>query len=146
MKTNNGFTLIELLVVIAVIGLLSSIAIVSLSQAATKSRDARREVDIKELQKILALYESNRGRYPICSPEININGISDCLSSAIISENVVNVLPKDPKHGVGGGACGDVGAFYYCYVSTNGGSYTIRYPLETDSIYGKSAGWNSVNP
>mgnify|MGYP001601120603 FL=1 len=146
MSSKRGFTLIELLVVMAIIGILSSIAIVSLSQGATKSRDARREVDIKELQKILALYESNRGRYPICSSEVQVNGTSDCLSLGIISEAIVNVLPKDPKHGVGGGSCGDSSSFYYCYVSADGSSYTIRYNLETDSIYGKSAGWNSANP
>lgn len=146
MIIRKGFTLIELLVVIAIIGLLSSIAVVSLNRANTISRDARRESDIKALQTILALYESNRGRYPICSPEIQINGVSDCFSTAIISENIVNVLPKDPKHGIGAGSCGDPNSFYYCYFSLDGKSYTIRYPLETDSILGKSVGWNSTSP
>lgn len=142
----KGFTLIELIVVLAVIALLSSVSIVSLSQANTKSRDARREVDMKELQRALALYESNRGKYPICSPEIQINGLSDCLSLAISGESIANSLPKDPRHGVGGGLCGDSGSFYYCYISSDGRSYTIRYPLETNSILGKSAGWQIVNP
>lgn len=46
---NNGFTLIELLVVIAIIGLLASIAVVSLNSARVKSRNAKRNADIKQM-------------------------------------------------------------------------------------------------
>ena len=146
MIIRKGFTLIELLVVLAVIGLLASISVVSLSQANTNSRDARREMDIKELRRSLAIYETSRNRYPICSGEVQINGTSDCLSVAIIADGVTNVLPKDPRHGIGGGSCGDNGTFYYCYTSSNGSSYTIRYSLETNSILGKSQGWQTINP
>jgi prepilin-type N-terminal cleavage/methylation domain-containing protein len=40
-KKNKGFSLIELLIVIAVIGILSSIVIISLTGAKNKSRDAK---------------------------------------------------------------------------------------------------------
>ncbi|PLX21768.1 hypothetical protein C0584_01545 [Candidatus Parcubacteria bacterium] len=66
MKKNNqkGFTLIELLVVIAIIGLLSTLAVVSLNNARTKSRDARRIADVKQIQTALELYFTDNGEYP----------------------------------------------------------------------------------
>lgn len=53
---NKGFTLIELLVVIAVIGLLSSIVLVSLQGARAKARDARRMHDLDQIRTALILY------------------------------------------------------------------------------------------
>jgi len=50
MKNNKGFTLLELLVVIAIIGLISTMAVVSLNSGREKARDSRRLSDIKQLQ------------------------------------------------------------------------------------------------
>ena len=55
----NGFTLIELLVVIAIIGLLSTLAVVSLNGARAKARDARRVADLKAVQSALELYRGD---------------------------------------------------------------------------------------
>lgn len=60
----QGFTLIELLVVIAIIGILASIVLASLNSARTKSRDARRVADIKQIQLALELYFDAKGEYP----------------------------------------------------------------------------------
>jgi len=59
MKNKKGFTLIELLVVIAIIGLLSTLAVVSLNGARSKARDARRTSDLKALQSALELYRGD---------------------------------------------------------------------------------------
>lgn len=65
MKNNKkGFTLIELLVVIAIIGLLSTLAVVSLNNARTKSRDARRQSDLKQISTAMELYMSQTDEYP----------------------------------------------------------------------------------
>lgn len=60
----KGFTLIELLVVIAIIGLLSTLAVVSLNTAREKARDARRQGDIKILNNAVQLYIQENDRAP----------------------------------------------------------------------------------
>ena len=54
----RGFTLIELLVVIAIIGVLSTMAVVSLNSARGKARDARRVSDVKQLSTLLEMEAS----------------------------------------------------------------------------------------
>lgn len=63
-KYKSGFTLIELLVVIAIIGILSTLAIVSLNTAREKARDAKRISDVKQVQTSLELYFSDKNGYP----------------------------------------------------------------------------------
>ena len=66
MFTNKqkGFTLIELLVVIAIIGLLSTLAVVSLNSAREKARDARREADVKLINNAIQLYIQENDKAP----------------------------------------------------------------------------------
>ncbi len=60
----KGFTLIELLVVISIIGILSTLAVVSLNDARGKARDAKRISDIKQVQTALELFLADRNGYP----------------------------------------------------------------------------------
>lgn len=60
----KGFTLVELLVVIAIIGLLSTIAVVSLGSARAKARDATRIADAKQIATALEQYYADKGEYP----------------------------------------------------------------------------------
>ena len=60
----RGFTLIELLVVIAIIAMLASIILSSLNTARSKSRDARREADLKEMQTAVEQYMSDSNGVP----------------------------------------------------------------------------------
>jgi len=55
----KGFTLIELLVVIAIIGLLSTLAVVSLNSARGKARDAKKISDVKAIQTAMEMYKSD---------------------------------------------------------------------------------------
>ena len=50
MKNRKGFTLVELLVVIAIIGILSTLAVVSLGGVREKARDTKRISDINAIQ------------------------------------------------------------------------------------------------
>jgi prepilin-type N-terminal cleavage/methylation domain-containing protein len=61
----SGFTLVELLVVIAIIGLLSTIAVVSLSSARGKARDTKRIADVKQITTSLEQYYNDNNGYPV---------------------------------------------------------------------------------
>ncbi len=60
----RGFTLIELLVVISIIGLLSSIVLVSVNSARKSSFDARRVSELNQIRTALELYHLDNGHYP----------------------------------------------------------------------------------
>ncbi len=71
-KGNKGFTLIELLVVIAIIAILSTVVMAGLNQARSKSRDARRLSDMKQMQTALNLYYDSCGGYPSFESDVPI--------------------------------------------------------------------------
>src|SRR3989338_4895546 len=117
---NKGFTILEILVVLAIGALILSFVFVSYRDLKAKSRDSRREHDIKQIQNSLDLYVNNAGFIP--------------------------ALPIDPLGGASG-VCGSPSSYVYCYQALeNGFSYQISYNLETDSILGKSKGSQSASP
>lgn len=105
----RGFTLIELLVVIAIIGLLAGIIMVSLSNAKAKSRDARRQADIKNIQLALAVYYNENGMYPK-----NIYSTSGVAPSNGLAPTYLPSVPRDPNASA---ACINSGAGCYKYVA-----------------------------
>ncbi len=88
-KQQKGFTLIELLVVIAIIGLLASVVLLALNSARSKSRDAKRVADIRQLQSGLELYFNDCGSYPITAAAGTVLGTAaQGLSSGTITNGV----------------------------------------------------------
>lgn len=142
-KSPRGFTLIEMLVVVAIFAILVSIVLARVVIAKAYARDAKRVESVRQLENALELYEKSASAYPVCAPEVIINGENDCLSLVLISANIMGRTPTDPIMEVSG-SCGDINSFVYCYVSADGKTYTIRYHLETDSI--KPNGWYSETP
>jgi prepilin-type N-terminal cleavage/methylation domain-containing protein len=63
-KNKKAFTLVELLVVIAIIGLLSTIAVISMTTTRSKGRDATRIADTKQIGTALEQYYSDNSGYP----------------------------------------------------------------------------------
>jgi len=106
MLKKRGFTLIELLVVIAIIGVLATIVMVSLSGAKSKSRDAKRQADIKSIQLALSLYYNDNGMYPK-----NIYSTSGSAPSNGLAPTYLPVVPRDPQSTT---ACTDSSG-QYCY-------------------------------
>lgn len=143
MKNNQkGFTLIELLVVIAIIGLLSTLAVVSLNNARQKARDSRRVSDIKSIQTALEMYYTDRNDYPV--PDA-------ANSPAGLTPTYIPTVPSNPTPN---------GTWYTYEVCTDDGatcggatdvtegyraSYTLTYNLES-GIHPMVIGYNCATP
>ena len=120
----RGFTLIELLVVIAIIGLLSTLAVVSLNSAREKARDAKRLADVKQVQTALELYYTDNSAYPAGTIELGTDATALCNTDAGFETDCgtdtayMTQLPVDPLE-----------AQVYTYVG-EATTYTISFSLE----------------
>ena len=140
----KGFTLIELLVVIAIIGILSSVVLVSLKSARTKSRDARRSADIRQMQTALELYFDDKKFY-ISSGDVILDG--NAVISTTLSPTYISMLPTSPPHPSG------YSYRYYTASQDPATFYAIMIPYETKpicyvcggSICKAGQGWWGVN-
>lgn len=139
----KGFTLIELLVVIAIIGLLSTLAVVSLGNARAKSRDTKRVADIKQIQTALELYFADQNGYP-AGTALVLGGAetSDTLSStngfagAAAGTTYMGQVPANQGPG---------GADYVYDQQSSGISYTLSFELE-GVTGGLEAGAHTASP
>jgi len=114
----KGFTLIELLVVIAIIGLLSTLAVVSLNNARAKSRDAKRIADVKQVQTALELYYNDCNQYPATLQ----TSANNCTSSTTLATFMASIptapTPNDPG----------------CSVAQNNYTYVSNSPYSTYTL------------
>jgi type II secretion system protein G len=128
----KGFTLVELLVVIAIIAILSTLSVVALNSARAKSRDARRQSDIKQIRTALDMYYDSSSSYPttcaglgsstgcLCLTSIGwvSSSVSDCTGTIFMQK-----VPKDP------------GAYSYNYTLGAGSTtYKIVYTLDNGTV------------
>ena len=89
---------------------------------------------------------NNAGVFPCEGEGEVIVGADSCLRDALLGVGVIPALPIDPLGKISG-VCGDSNSYVYCYqVLEDGFSYQIRYNLETDSILGKTKGWQTTSP
>jgi len=129
MNRQKGFTLVELLVVIAIIGLLSTLAVVSLGSARSKARDARRISDIRQIQTALELYFASNGAYPqeataVVLGDATHNRLSDAgfTNEAGTTGDTYLQVPAQIKTP---STIAD-----YSYTSTTVNDYTLTFELE----------------
>jgi prepilin-type N-terminal cleavage/methylation domain-containing protein len=92
-----GFTLIELLVVISIIGLLAAVALVYFVSLRASARDARRQIDIREINTAMALAYNDDNQYPL----ITVDGEGKITNTSIASSTDTYLSPtsQDPKGG-----------------------------------------------
>ncbi len=136
-KSNKGFTLIELLVVIAIIGLLSTLAVVSLNNARSKARDARRTADLKTIQSALELSKGDNSNSAIFAMPAAGPGAWASLgtSASFLANYLPGGMPVDPS--------GTPSKYNLCTNNTAGGpmNYLLTATLEnTTSVPGGSVG------
>ncbi len=140
-KMHKGFTLIELLVVIAIIGLLSTLAVVSLNSAREKSRDAKRVSDIKQVQTALELYYSDNQQYPdsAAGAEIGVDLTrldGDGFGAGATEPVYMGLMPRDPQ----------TPTIQYTYTRDAVSAYTIGFVLEgATGQFGDSNGDGTIN-
>lgn len=91
MKIKKGFTLLELLTVIGIVGILSSAAVLNVPRQIKKSHDAKRKIDIHELQVALESYFTGNQKYPVALPAKGLP-----LTSPDGQEIYLNKMPADP--------------------------------------------------
>ena len=115
MNRPKGFSLIELLVVIAIIGLLSTMAVVSLNSARTKARDTRRQGDIKALQTAIELYKTNNTSGGDAAP-VPASNTWAALGTTLAS--TVTTIPMDPNN---------TGSYAYVYCWDTAASSSSKY-------------------
>lgn len=111
----KGFTLIELLIVVAIIGLLATLAILSLTTAQSKARDTKRIADVKSLQNGIEMYYNDIAQYP--EP-----AAATWASWQTSMATYITALPADPTSTV---------AYTVVIDSTNG--YCIMADLENNN-------------
>ncbi|MDO8511680.1 MAG: type II secretion system protein [bacterium] len=145
-KNKKGFTLIELMVVIGIIGILSSLILVSLNLARSRARDGQRRNDIKQIMTALELYYASNGEYPNTSNGVGKSSspndtwfTSSDSSWATFTAKLAPYLslPKDPKQSASGWP-GTANTYGYSYFSLKeygcqNQNYMLVYRLENTS-------------
>jgi general secretion pathway protein G len=140
----KAFTLIELLVVISIIGLLATVAVVSLTQARVKSRDAKRLADMRQVQNALEQYNGDYNGYPsvaaattlgagaakaICNtPSAPAGTGLKALCAVTPEQTYMGLIPVDP-----------VAASSYSYTS-----YATSAKVAGSCVAGYACGWYEV--
>lgn len=135
MRTSRGFTILELIIVIAVIGLMATLAVLSLQSARARTRDAQRISDVTALRNALTGYWLEKASYPssggvdLGKAGTNTGALSSAVggfTDASQTQGTVYLphVPTGPKQNE-----------FYRY-KANGNAYSICFQTESDTVLG----------
>ena len=157
-KSVLGFTLIELLVVIAIIGLLASVVLLALNSARSKSRDAKRIADVRQMITALELYYNDNAGYPVQATAAKIvTGVAAGTNTmANLVPTYIGALPTAPTPADDGALAGaakcsaalGATAFIqndYVYTAATSATYTITFCVG-GVTGGLAAGLHTASP
>lgn len=131
----NGFTKIEILIIAAIIGVLGLSSVFSVMTARSRTRDAVRMSDIRQVQAGLEVYFGNNNTYPESSDYIALGSVTtSCLTdngftSSCSDGKYLEAVPATPSSGLKGYSSCSGASDAYCYIAQNG-DYRISFELE----------------
>ena len=142
-----GFTILELLVVITIIGLVSTLAIVSLNNARQRSRDAKRWSDVRAIQSAIELC-MNEGANPPAVPATTTwnDLINESCGSGIVMGDMLatNAMPEPPENTCTAAMNADEDCYMYCQ-RPGTDQYLLLSDFEGDAPAGGSDGAITYN-
>lgn len=118
---NKGFSLVELLVVIALIGMVTTIATLSITTIRAKSRDTKRLEDIKQIQNALQSYFIDEKEYPASLTP------GQALIGPTSSTTYIKIIPTAPNQ-ADGNCTNELNQYVY-QQTENGKSYKLSFCL-----------------
>jgi prepilin-type N-terminal cleavage/methylation domain-containing protein len=146
MKNSKGFTLVELLVVIAIIGLLSTLAIISLGSIREKSRDTKRVNDMGALLKAMELVRSEVGGYD--DGGCAMGAVSNCTGGSLKTYLPTIGTMKDPSEPTTAcdATCNGATACNYAFdAAPIAADFTVHFFLE-NGVSNYAAGCRTLTP
>jgi prepilin-type N-terminal cleavage/methylation domain-containing protein len=130
----TGFTLIELLLVVTMIGILATVAVAALGESRRKTRDLKRNNEVRTLHHNLEIYGNEKDGYPRADTPIVLGGASakmlcdggfkaQCEAGEKVFEPLISSAPEPAD-----GDCSQE-QNQYTYVAPEGGEYRIDFCL-----------------
>lgn len=124
-KNNTGFSLVEILVVIGIIGVLATIAFVTMGGARDKARDTKRKHDLAQIGRFMSLScympSGGPGTYDL------VPLVEELKASRPQYASFLKSVPKDPKSGT------DTESFYRYEVNAGGSKCALYANLENEA-------------
>lgn len=136
-KSKKGFTLIELLVVVAIIGILSSIVLVSLNSARDKGRDASAKGSMSSMRAAAEIYFDSYNFYGVAETDIALNTILPNSAFPLGDTSLASICHYDQIVNLGAAVFNQTQSDIFCNVIDSGGSvsYSIDALMNDDRIY-----------